>query len=353
MSRGIRSGSDTRHSRNFLRASRNVIYCEIPSVRAVGWADVGRVLRRLRTLRRAAPANVPPRLRLLRPFVLPATNALFCAFNDWQMRRLVAREPVLRAGVSLLFNFSVARTALQLIACVPHRRLVFDCTDDFSAVRGVPGFLAADEKQLLQQADLTLAPGRRFLEHRRAPLARRCVRLPHGALVERFFLPPKPAPADGRLTLLYYGHLHRQHLDFTLLHAIADARPRWRIILVGPVVTPHAFPPNVELPASSRTKGCAISRRRLMCSCCPMCSTAPYDDGRDAGQDFTNASATGRLRWLTPLPELRGGIVRPIEFRPRGGGLGAGGGAGGCHRHAGGAATARGRGPRQFVGSAL
>ena len=226
---------------------RDVLYCEIPGVRAVGWADLGRIFRRLRTQRRAAPANLPPRLRLLRPFVLPATNALFCAFNDWQMKRLVAREPALRAGVDLIFNYSVARTALQLIARVPHRRLVFDCTDDLPAVKGVPAFFADDEKCLLREADLTLVPSR-VLEMRKGPLARRCVRLPHGALVERFLLPPKAPPAAGQLTLLYYGHLHRQHLDFALLDALARARPKWRIILVGPVVTPHAFPPNVELP---------------------------------------------------------------------------------------------------------
>jgi glycosyltransferase involved in cell wall biosynthesis len=226
---------------------RDVIYCEIPGVRGVGWADLGRILRRLRTLSRPAPATLPPRLRLLRPFVLPATNALFCAFNGWQMRRLVAREPALRAGVDLVFNYSVARTALQLIAAVPHRRLVFDCTDDLPAVRGVPAFFADDERRLLQQADLTLVPSR-VLEERKGPLARRCVRLPHGALVERFQLPAKPAPVDGRLTLLYYGHLHRQHLDFDLLDGVARARPQWRIVLVGPVVTPHAFPGNVETP---------------------------------------------------------------------------------------------------------
>jgi glycosyltransferase involved in cell wall biosynthesis len=231
-----------------LARDHDVIYCEIPGVRGVGLADAGRILRRLRALRRAAPVTtVPSRLRVLRPFVLPATNALFCAFNDRQMRRLVAREPALARGVDFIVNYSVARTALQLTARVPHRRLVFDCTDDLPAVTGVPAFFADDEKRLLREADLTLVPSR-VLEARKGPMARRCVRLPHGALVERFLLPPKPAPTDGRLTLLYYGHLHRQHLDFAVLDAVARARPSWRIILVGPVVTPHAFPPNVETP---------------------------------------------------------------------------------------------------------
>jgi len=232
----------------FLARERDVIYCEIPGVRRVGLADVGRIFRRLVALRRPGAATaVPPRMRVLRPFVLPATNALFCAFNNWQMKRLVAHDATLAAGVGLIVDYSVARTALQLIAQVAHRRLVFDCTDDLPAVRGAPAFVAEDEKRLLQQADLTLVPSR-VLEQRKKPLARRCVRLPHGALVERFLLPPKPVPTDGRLTLLYYGHLHRQHLDFAMLDAVARTRPKWRIILVGPVVTPHPWPENVELP---------------------------------------------------------------------------------------------------------
>ena len=290
---------------------RDVIYCEIPGVRGVGWADLGRIFRRLRTLTRPVATALPPRLRLLRPFVLPATNALFCAFNDWQMKRLVARDPVLRGGVDLVFNYSVARTALQLIARVKHRHLVFDCTDDLPAVKGVPAFFADDERRLLQQADLTIVPSR-VLEARKGPLARRCVRLPHGALVERFQLPPKPAPADGRLTLLYYGHLHRQHLDFDLLDGLARARPSWRIVLVGPVVTPHTFPANVELPgqqAHEALRGFAAQADVLL---------LPY-----VLNHYTQAVlpaktyeclATGRPVVASPLPDLQAELAGSLTF---------------------------------------
>ncbi len=290
---------------------QDVIYCEIPGVRGVGWADLGRVFRRLRTLARPAPATLPPRLRLLRPFVLPATNALFCAFNDWRMKRLVAREPALRAGVDLVFNYSVARTALQLIARVPHRRLVFDCTDDLPAVRGVPAFFGADERRLLQLADLTLVPSR-VLEERKGPLARRCVRLPHGALVERFRLPPKPPAAAGRLTLLYYGHLHRQHLDFDLLDGIARARPQWRIILVGPVVTPHAFPPNVELPGQQPHERLGDFAAQADVLLLPYVLNH-YTQAVLPAKTY-ECLATGRPVVATPLPELQAQLGGLLAF---------------------------------------
>lgn len=290
-----------------------VLFCEIPGVRRVGWADLGRMASRLATLFRPPAAGpVPPvRLRLLRPFVLPATNGLFCAFNAWQMRRLVAREPGLRAGVGLIFDYSASRTALALIDRVPHRRLVYDCTDDWLAVRGIPAFLAGDERRLMQRADLTLVPSR-VLQERKSPLARRCVRLPHGALVERFLLEPKHAPEAGRLTLLYYGHLHRQHLDFALLDGIARARPGWRVLLVGPVKTPHPFPANVELPGQQPHE----ELRRFAAQADVL--LLPY-----LVNDYTKAVmpaktyeclATGRPIVATALPELTSELAAHLHF---------------------------------------
>lgn len=234
----------------FARDGR-VIFCEIPGIRRVGLRDARRVLARLRRVaasaRPVADATPPPAgLTIVRPFVLPATNALFCAWNARQMRRFAAAQPDLRAGVDLVIDYSASRTALQLLDRVPHRRLVYDCTDDWLAVRGIPPFLRADEHALLARADLTLVPSAPLLE-RKAPAARRIARVPHGVLLERFLVPPRPAPAGPTVNLLYYGHLHRQHVDFAAIERIARARPDWRIVLIGPVKTPHAFPPNVLL----------------------------------------------------------------------------------------------------------
>jgi hypothetical protein len=229
----------------------NVVFCELPGIRRVRWADASRVLSRLQRLffgesQRGERVGVPAHVEVLRPLILPATNALFCAFNRLQLRRLLARNARLREGVGLVITYSTSRTALNLLAAVPHRQLVYDCTDDWLAVEGIPRFLAEDERKLLSQADLTLVPSE-TLRDRKSAWARHCVRLPHGAFVERFACADRVAPTDGRLTLLYFGHLHRQHLDFELIGQIAVGRPYWRIILVGPVKTPHLFPANVQL----------------------------------------------------------------------------------------------------------
>jgi glycosyltransferase involved in cell wall biosynthesis len=234
----------------FARDS-DVVFCEVPGVRRVGWRDLPRIWARLRQVTAgqssaAARETWPAGLRVVRPFVLPATNRLFCALNAWLLDRWLKREPGLRAGVDLIVNYSSARTALQLLDRVPHRRLVYDCTDNWLAVEGIPAFLPADEKALLARADLTLVPSRR-LEELKRPAARRLERLPHGAWVERFLLEPRQRTPGEAVTLLYYGHLHRQHLNFDLLEQLARLRPDWWIVLVGAVKTPHVFPANVRL----------------------------------------------------------------------------------------------------------
>ncbi|MES1166796.1 MAG: hypothetical protein ABUL68_02240, partial [Pseudomonadota bacterium] len=280
-----------------------VMFCEIPGIRRVGVRDVTRVLARLRTLRRPAAGGEPrpTGLRVVRPWVLPATNGFFHALNRRLLARFLAHEPELAAGVDLILDYSAARSALELIGRVPHRRLLYDCTDDWLAVQGIPACLPGDERALLARADLTLVPSRALAERKR-PHARRLERVPHGALVERVLVEPRPRRAGEPLTLLYYGHLLAQHLDFAALDALARARPAWRIVLVGPVKTAHAFPPNVELPGQQphpRLREFIATADALL---------LPY-----ALNDYTRAVmpaktyeclATGRPIFAAPLPEL-------------------------------------------------
>jgi glycosyltransferase involved in cell wall biosynthesis len=294
----------------------DVLFCEMPGIRRVGWRDVPRILARLQRLgraRRTLPTMepVPIGIRIVHPFVLPATNALFCALNARLLDRFLAREATLGRGVKLVINYSPARTALQLLDRVPHERLVYDCTDDWLAVCGIPACLPQDERTLLARADLTLVPSRR-LEELKRPLARRLERVPHGVLVERFLLDPKPRAADGAVTLLYYGHLHQQHLDFALLDALARARPAWRIVLVGPVRTPHAFPPNVRLAGQQRHEGLRDFVRESDVLLLPYMLN-DYTRSVLPAKIF-ECLATGRPVVAVPLPELTVDFAEHLRF---------------------------------------
>jgi glycosyltransferase involved in cell wall biosynthesis len=290
-----------------------VIFCELPGIRRVGLRDFSRILRRLAVLSRPASVRepLPPGLRIVRPWVVPSTNAFFHALNRHWLARFLRAKPGIAAGIDVIVNYSASRAALELIGRVPHRRLIYDCTDNWSAVAGIPDCLVPDERRLLARADLTLVPSRR-LEELHRPVARRVVRLPHGAVVERFLVPPKPPTPQGALTLLYYGHLHAQHLDYAAIETMARTRPHWRILLVGPVKTPHVFPPNVELagqqPHASLKEFVARADVLLL----------PY-----ALNEYTRAVlpaktyeclATGRPVVATPLPDLMADFAGDLTF---------------------------------------
>lgn len=128
------------------------------------------------------------------------------------------------------------------------------------------------------------------------------------------------SPGDP-VTLLYYGHLHRQHLDFTLIEELAKLRPEWRIVLVGSVKTPHVFPPNVQLVEQQpheRLRDFIATADVLL---------LPY-----AINDYTRSVlpakiyeclATGRPIVAAPLPELTADFAPHLHFADEAGGFAA------------------------------
>lgn len=290
-----------------------IIFCEVLGTRRITWRDFGRIFERLTTLKNAPAAvvGVPPNLRIERPTLLPATNVIFNGINRWLLHRWASRQAEFIRKIDLIWNYSASRSALWLIEHVRHTRLVYDCTDDWLAVRGIPSFLPSDERAILTKADLTLVPSRALLE-RKKEFARRIERVPHGAWVDRFFVPRRPAGPDGSVTLLYYGHLHRQHLNFSAIEAIARERPTWRLVLVGPIKTPHSFPSNVGVVGQ---RSHAELREFVMAADVLI---MPYVLNR-----YTEAVlpakiyeclATGRPIVATPLPELVADFSRDLSF---------------------------------------
>jgi glycosyltransferase involved in cell wall biosynthesis len=197
-------------------------------------------------------------------------------------------------------NYSASRSALSLLRTLPRATLIYDCTDDFLAVQAIPEFYRDDERWLLQSADLTLVPSR-ILHDRKKAAARRIEHVPHGALIERFLVAPRTKGAS--CTLLYYGHIHRQHLDVGVVCRIAEARPDWNLILAGPIKTPQNFPPNVSLPGQQEHE-----RLRELIECADVL-LLPYVVNRYTEAVFPAKSfeylATGRPVVSTPLPELQ------------------------------------------------
>ncbi len=123
---------------------------------------------------------------------------------------------------------------------------VYDCMDELAAFTDGSPALPALERELLARADLVFTGGYSLYEAKRA-LHPRVYPFPSGVDAAHFararqgLSDPADQAAIPHPRLGFYGVLD-ERLDLDLLAGVADARPDWHQVFVGPVA-PHKFDP--------------------------------------------------------------------------------------------------------------
>jgi len=194
--------------------------------------------------------------------ITPRTNVVAPGFHDEQMGVLKA----------LLADFAASRgivdplvwlytpMALPLVADLEPAAVVYDCMDDLASFKFAPPQLVEREKALMALADVVLTGGPSLYEARKgrhpnihclpsavdaahyAPgnLDLACVESQQAAELHRGL----PRPRLG-----FFGVID-ERLDLELVAGIAERRPDWQIVMVGPVVKidPSTLPqrPNIR-----------------------------------------------------------------------------------------------------------
>jgi UDP-galactopyranose mutase len=111
---------------------------------------------------------------------------------------------------------------------------VYDCMDELANFRFAPPRLLEFEGELFERADLVFTGGYSLFEAKRE----------HHPSVHPFpssvdiahFSQARAIPTENTIpTFGFYGVLD-ERFDIDLLAAVADARPDWRLIMVGPIV---------------------------------------------------------------------------------------------------------------------
>jgi glycosyltransferase involved in cell wall biosynthesis len=123
---------------------------------------------------------------------------------------------------------------------LPRSATVYDCMDELANFLHAPAELHAREKQLLQEADVVFTGGRMLYESKRKRHPN-VHAIPSSVDVEHFAQARAvlPAPSDqaalARPRIGYCGVID-ERIDQALLAYIAQARPEWQLIMLGPVV---------------------------------------------------------------------------------------------------------------------
>lgn len=125
---------------------------------------------------------------------------------------------------------------------------VYDCMDELSAFRGAPPELLDFERQLLERADLVFTGGQSLFEakqhrHPRVHAFPSSIDRAHFAQARQ----PLDEPDDQRTIpgpkMGFFGVLD-ERFDADLLGQLAQRRPDWQFVLLGPVVkiAPESLP---------------------------------------------------------------------------------------------------------------
>jgi hypothetical protein len=144
-------------------------------------------------------------------------------------------------GVTDYILWHYTPMAVAFTAGLNPSAVVYDCMDELSLFRGAPPELVERESRLLAQADLVFTGGQSLYEAKREKHS--SVHAFPSSIDAAHFAAARTAgaadPADqsgiGRPRLGYFGVID-ERIDLDLLAGLADARPGWQIILLGPVV---------------------------------------------------------------------------------------------------------------------
>ncbi|MFO1036263.1 MAG: glycosyltransferase family 1 protein [Geminicoccaceae bacterium] len=173
--------------------------------------------------------------------------------QTWLLRKLVHRLCEEQGIVDpILWYYSPM--ALSFTDEVRAASIVYDCMDELTAFAGAPPELRRFEADLIGRASVVFTGGQSLFESKRR-LHERVYAFPSSVDVGHFRkarqrLPEPPDQASIPHPRIGHYAVLDERLDKELIAAIADARPDWQLVLIGPVVKidPATLPrrPNIH-----------------------------------------------------------------------------------------------------------
>ena len=175
----------------------------------------------------------------------PHTTIDAPGFHDAQLPEL---QPLL---IEYLHDFGIedyivwfyTPMALPLLSELEPRIVLYDCMDELAAFKNAPRQMLQRESALMKRADIVLTGGPSLYEAKRG-LHSNVHCLPSAVDVEHYS-PHAPRGEDAEAERLmseipaprlgFFGVID-ERFDIDLLRAVADANPRWNLVLAGPVV---------------------------------------------------------------------------------------------------------------------
>jgi UDP-galactopyranose mutase len=155
-------------------------------------------------------------------------------------QRMLLDEMMAGHAVTRYVSWYYTPMALPFSRHLSPMAVVYDCMDELSAFRGAPPGLLRNEAELLQLADLVFTGGQSLYEakkdrHHSVHAFPSSVDVAHFAKARAGVEEPEDQAALPHPRLGFFGVVD-ERMDLELLAAVADARPDWQLVILGPVV---------------------------------------------------------------------------------------------------------------------
>ena len=143
-------------------------------------------------------------------------------------------------GIKKYIAWYYTPTAMEFTSALDPRLTVYDCMDELSAFSGAPPSLKNNEQALFQQAQLVFTGGRSLFEAKRKQhpsvyLFPSSVDVAHFGRARQVSEEPEDQKPIGKPRFGFAGVID-ERMDIELLKQVAQARPDWQFVLLGPVV---------------------------------------------------------------------------------------------------------------------
>ncbi|HEY9697436.1 MAG TPA: glycosyltransferase family 1 protein [Trichocoleus sp.] len=144
--------------------------------------------------------------------------------------------------------------ALPFSAHLQPAIVLYDCMDELSAFKGAPPILRQREAELLKRADLVFTGGQSLYEakrdhHPHVHAFPSSIEVEHFAQARQINNDPVDQADIPHPRLGFFGVID-ERMDIQLLDEVAQARPDWHLVVIGPVVKidPATLPnrPNIH-----------------------------------------------------------------------------------------------------------
>lgn len=164
------------------------------------------------------------------------------------------RELPGRAGISDYVLWYYTPMALPLARDLAPIASVYDCMDELSSFKGAPPEIVLRERELFGKVDLVFTGGQTLYEaksnqHSNVHAFPSSVDVPHFAKARVIQDDPPDQEGISHPRLGFFGVID-ERMDLELIAGIAEARPLWQLVMLGPVVkiSPDDLPrqPNIH-----------------------------------------------------------------------------------------------------------